>query len=186
MPERLREPTTDRLILRHLASTDVDFVLAHFSHPDVDRFLVDDDPVATREEAQAIVDYFVHTPGPLPNRWVLTLRDDGTPIGTIGFHVQRERDRRCEIGYDLSPQYWGRGYMSEALGAVLALGFDELFLNRIGAIVHPENAGSLRLLERFGFSREGVLRDWHCRDGIYHDHVTLSLLAREWRRSAVP
>lgn len=181
MPDRLPNLTTERLHLRAIAPTDVDFALAHFSHPDVDRFLVDDDPVTTRDQAQAIVDFFVHVPEAFPNRWVLTLRDDGTPIGTVGFHVFRQRDRRCEVGYDLSPQHWGRGYMSEALRAVLTLGFDVAHLNRVGAIVHPDNAGSLRLLERLGFTREGVLRDWHCRDGVFHDHVVLGLLAREWR-----
>ncbi len=136
--------------------------------------------MTTRDDAQAIVDYFVNVQGGIPNRWLIRLRADGTPIGTCGFHALRSRDRRCDIGYDLSPRHWGRGYMTEALSAALAFGFSELTLNRVGAIVHPENTASLRLLDRLGFLREGLLRDWHQRSGVFHDHVQLALLARDW------
>lgn len=172
--------TTPRLRLRPLADDDVDFIFAHFSDPEVDRFLLDDDPVRTREAAQAIVDFYIGAPGPTPNRWVLERLSDGLAIGTCGLHNWVERDRRCEVGYDLGPGAQGQGYMTEALSAVLAFGFTRLGLNRIEAIVHVDNAASLRLLSRLRFQREGVLRDLHLRDGVFHDHVVLSLLARDW------
>ena len=172
--------TTQRLRLRPLAATDVDFVFAHFADPAIGRFLLDDDPVRTREEAQAIVDFYVSAAGPTPNRWVLERLSDGMPIGTCGLHRWVQRDRCCEVGYDLSPRAQGQGYMTEALRAVLDFGFATLDLNRIEAIVHVNNAASLRLLDRLHFQREGVLRDLHLRDGVFHDHAVLSLLARDW------
>lgn len=178
--------TTQRLRLRPLAATDVDFVFAHFADPAIDRFLLDDDPVRTREEAQAIVDFYVSAAGPTPNRWVLERLSDGMPIGTCGLHRWVQRDRCCEVGYDLSPRAQGQGYMTEALRAVLDFGFATLDLNRIEAIVHVDNAASLRLLDRLHFQREGVLRDLHLRDGVFHDHAVLSLLARDWAVTQKP
>ena len=177
---------TQRLRLRAMAATDVDFVFAHFSDPAIDRFLLDDDPVRTREDAQAIVNFYVNAPGPTPNRWVLERRSDGRPIGTCGLHLWVQRDRRCEVGYDLSPHAQGQGYMTEALRAVLDFGFGTLGLNRIEAIVHVDNAASLRLLDRLRFQREGVLRELHLRDGVFHDHAVLSLLARDWVATPKP
>ncbi len=56
--------------------------------------------------------------------------------------------------------YWHQGYMSEALRAMLAYGFETLELNRIEALVMPENEASAILLLRLGFSEEGVLREY--------------------------
>ena len=72
---------------------------------------------------------------------------DDEPIGTCGFHLWSRAYRRAEVGYEIAPGSWGRGLMTEALGAVLRHGFDRLLLHRVVACVHPDNAASLRLAE---------------------------------------
>ena len=110
------------------------------------------------------------------NRWVLVRKVDARAIGTCGFHRWDARHHSCEVGYDLEPASWGQGYMAEALSTALGFGFREMDLNRVAAIVSPENAASLRLLEKLGFVREGLMRESLCRAGVYHDHWLLSLL----------
>lgn len=174
------ELTTERLLLRPLTAGDLDFVFRHFADPDVGRYLLDDDPVTSIDQAQAIVDFYLNPDATSYNRWILERKADHCPIGTFGFHRWSRNNHKAEIGYDLSPAAWGQGYMSEALRRVLEFGFGEMDLNRIEAIVYTENTASLKLLERHGFVREGLMREELCRNGVYYDHWLFSLLRREW------
>ena len=70
--------------------------------------------------------------------------------------------------------------MTEALRAALQHGFEKMELNRIEAIVYPENTASLRLLERLGFQQEGLLCQSFRQGDKYYDHLLLSLLQDEW------
>ena len=167
---------TERLILRPLAADDLEFVFRHFSDPQVGRYLLDDEPVTTRTQAQAILDFYLPPDDKPYNRWVLTRRSDGEPLGTCGFHKWRKPHHCAEIGYDLTPAGWGQGYMTEALRAVLQHGFGPMDLNRVEALIHPGNQASLRLAERLGFRREGLLRQCICQAGVYYDHWLLARL----------
>ena len=88
---------------------------------------------------------------------------------------------RAEIGYCLRSAHWGRGYMGEALSALIDHAFGVLKLRRLEADVDPNNAGSLRILDRMGFQREGLLRERWNVGGEIQDSALLGLLAREWR-----
>lgn len=111
---------------------------------------------------------------------MLERKSDNAFLGTCGFHCIDLDNNICELGYDLSPEYWSNGYMTEALGAILAFIFENTEMNRVQAFVHTENARSCRLLERNGFSREGIFRDKHFFRGKYYDHFMYSLLRREY------
>ncbi|NMF84194.1 GNAT family protein [Nodosilinea sp. P-1105] len=167
---------SSRLQLRPLAQADVAFVLYHFSDPAVNRHLLDQAAIASLEEAQNIVDFFVQSTDDTYTRWVLVNQADGQPIGTCGFHKWDQRNRRAEIGYDLTPGAWGQGYMSEALTTMLTYGFTAMGLNRVEALVYPANTASVKLLEKLNFQREGVLRDCFYHEGSFYDHWLLSLL----------
>ncbi len=181
MMSGFRELATDRLLLRPISIEDLAFVFRHFSNPDVGKYLLDEDPLTSLEQAQEIIDFYVNVDAKSYNRWIIERKADGSPIGTCGYHKWSRRDHKAEIGYDLSPFAWGQGYMSEAIKRIVEFGFDEMDLNRIEAMVYPENAASLKLLERHGFVREGLLREELCRAGVYYDHWLLSLLRREWQ-----
>ncbi len=70
--------------------------------------------------------------------------------------------------------------MPEALQVLIRYGFEEMDLNRIEATTHTGNQRSQRVLEKLGFQREGLLREYYCRDGVYNDQVQFSLLRKEW------
>lgn len=113
-------------------------------------------------------------------QWGVARREDDWVIGTCTLYHLDGRNRRAEIGFALGREHWGRGLMQEALGALLGYAFDTLNLHRVEADVDPGNAASLRLLERLGFVREGMMRERWLVGGGVQDSVILGLLRREW------
>jgi RimJ/RimL family protein N-acetyltransferase len=67
---------------------------------------------------------------------------------------------RADVGFELSKEYWGKGLASEALEAVINYGFEQLNLQRIQALIEPPNDSSQKLVERKGFIKEGLLRNY--------------------------
>jgi ribosomal-protein-alanine N-acetyltransferase len=171
---------TDRLILRQLTMEDIDFVFEHFHDPNVTQYLMDEPPVADYAQAQAIIEFYQAPEGKMHNRWGIVRRADNRLIGTCGYHKWMPAYFHAEIGYDLSPDCWGQGYMSEAMRAAIQNGFERMGLKRIGAVVYIHNDRSIKLLQKLGFKQEGLLRDYHCLNGIFYDHYLFSLLRREW------
>ncbi|MBK7201021.1 GNAT family protein [Candidatus Amarolinea dominans] len=172
---------TERLILRQMTLEDTDFVFQHFSDSAVSRYLMDEPPVTEYAQAQEIIQFYLEPEEGTHNRWLMVRKSDHRSIGTCGFHKWDKRYFRAEIGYDLSPSFWGQGYMIEALRAVIASGVEHMRLNRIDALVYIENDRSIQLLRRLGFKQEGVLRDYFCLDGKFYDHYLFALLQREWK-----
>lgn len=170
---------TERLLLRPLTSDDTDFVFQHFGNPQVYQYLLDEPPVTAYAQAEEIVQFYLEPAGKSYNRWVIgrkAERQSIQPIGTCGFHKWDKQHFRAEIGYDLSPDFWGQGYMREALEVVLAHGFGHMGLHRIEALVYVENLRSIRLLQKLGFKQEGVLQDCYHLDGKFYDHALFALL----------
>jgi ribosomal-protein-alanine N-acetyltransferase len=116
-------------------------------------------------------------------RWGIVLRQNQKFIGTLGLNGLQLNNKRAEIGYEIHPQYWRMGYTSEAIKEILRYSFEELDLNRIGAVVYPENIPSLKLLETIGFQVEGLLRGYMYQNSQSHDTYILSLLKQEWIKS---
>jgi [ribosomal protein S5]-alanine N-acetyltransferase len=175
--------TTERLVLRELSLNDTDFVYKHFSDLDVCKYLLDEEPLSQVSEAEDIINWYLSPEGKNHNRWGIEIKVDSTLIGTCGFHCWDKKNNIAEIGYDLRSKYWGRGYMSEAMQVALKNGFENMRLNRIQAFTYIENEKSIRLLERFGFKNEGIIRDKHYFRGQYYDHYCFSLLKREWNQA---
>jgi ribosomal-protein-alanine N-acetyltransferase len=113
--------------------------------------------------------------------WRWWLRERGHArrrvIGTVHFsQVVRGAFHNAMLGYSIDGACQGRGLMAEALRAAIAEVFSPAVnLHRIQANVRPENARSLRLLERLGFEREGCAREYLLIDGGWRDHVMTAL-----------
>ncbi len=178
-PNDFPQLETERLVLRQLTLDDTDFIYQHFSNPDVYRYLLDDDPVTSRGQAEEIVRFYVDSIGKSYNRWGIVKKAENILIGTCGFHNWNRRDARAEIGYDLSPEFWGQGFMTEVARESLRHAFQGMGLNRVQAIVYPENMPSIRLLEKLGFRKDGLLRQYHRMADVYYDHLLYSLLKED-------
>jgi len=100
----------------------------------------------------------------------------GPIVGTCNYtNIVRGPFLACNLGYQVARSHQGRGLMTEALRATNAFVFDEMRLHRIMANYRPENTRSGRLLERLGFAREGLARDYLFIDGAWRDHVLTAL-----------
>ena len=117
------------------------------------------------------------------------LKKDQQLVGGIALGLRRpERPYRCaEVGYWISPAYWGQGLATEALQPMLDAGFRILRLHRIEAWCHSDNEASIRLLKHAGFREEGRGRESVFRGGRWWDRILFGLLASEYRaRSRKP
>lgn len=104
-------------------------------------------------------------------------------IGNCGFHTWNPQHHRAEVGYALnSDEFKNKGYMKEALEKVIEYGFQAMQLNRIEALIDENNTPSKKLLDHFGFNREGNLRGHYLVDGIFEDSVLYSLLKSEYNK----
>ncbi|MGE5629956.1 MAG: GNAT family N-acetyltransferase [Caulobacteraceae bacterium] len=98
-------------------------------------------------------------------------------IGSISLSgILRGPLQSCIIGYTLDKPHNGRGYMSEAVCLLVDFGFKELKLHRIEAGVMPHNLGSIRVLEKNGFHKEGIARKNVEINGKWEDHQVLAIV----------
>lgn len=89
--------------------------------------------------------------------WAITVKESGRLIGMIDARVE---GCQMNLGYVLSREYWNKGYMSEAVAAVTEWGLSLNEIHRVWAVCDVENVASVRVLEKVGMRREGILRRW--------------------------
>ena len=167
---------TERLNLREIIKEDADVVFTTFSNDDVIRYY-GQEKLKSIEEAEKIIDIFSAAySGKRGIRWGIERKDTQELIGTIGFHAWLPNHKRAEIGYEIHPEHWRKGYTHEAILKVISYGFEELAIERIGAIVFTENEASNGLLTKIGFQNEGLLRNYMYQNGMPHDTFIYSFL----------
>lgn len=167
---------TERLILREIRLEDAASLFSVFSNEAVTRYYgmsTFDKLVQAEQLIEAFSKNFTEKRGV---RWEIEIKGEKDLAGTIGFNHWSPAHKRAEIGYELHPDVWGHGYASEALEQILDYGFQDMKLNRIGAVVFLKNAASSQLLRKQGFEKEGILRNYMCQDGETHDVFVYSKL----------
>ena len=139
------------------------------------------DKLVERSEADELIAAF-HTYYQIRQgiRWGIILKDTEELIGSIGLNNMKLRVKRSEIGYELHPDYWKKGYISEAMAGVLRYAFEELGIFRMAAITFPQNEKSNGLLLKMGFELEGKLRGYLFQGEKSHDALVFSLLRTDW------
>ncbi|HEY6119055.1 MAG TPA: GNAT family N-acetyltransferase [Pyrinomonadaceae bacterium] len=175
-------PTIDagRVLLRRLNKNDIESLFRIFSDPRVMRYW-STPPLANTQAAMDLLndihDLFEKR---IMLKWGIALRENNLLIGTATLFNLNFDNGRAEIGYGLGSQFWGHGYMNEALRALINFAFDTLKLRRLEADVDPRNTGSIRTVERLGFKQEGLMRErWHV-NGELQDSLFYGLLRHEW------
>jgi len=145
---------TDRLILRRPVRDDAAAVFSYSSDPLVTRLLTfpPSTDIAESRAFLARCDRMWSDGSAFPLG--ITLSDADRLIGMIELHPT---DHGVELGYVLARAYWGNGYMPEAVRAVADWALGEPSVMRVSAYCDVDNAASQRVLEKAGFSPEGVL-----------------------------
>lgn len=138
----------------------------------------------TVEQSRATLAEFLNQQQASPRlRYDLALAlPGGKAIGGISVHLDDTRLGNAEIGYVLHSDYWGGGFVSEAVQLVSEAIFSQWPLNRLWARCVDGNKASRRVLTRLGMRHEGTLLRAERIDGEWHDVMMFALLAEEWRK----
>ncbi|BAT58762.1 putative ribosomal N-acetyltransferase YdaF [Variibacter gotjawalensis] len=108
-------------------------------------------------------------------------KDDRKLVGGLTLaNIRRGVAQAGSLGYWMGEPFAGQGYMSDAVRALTRFSFGALRLHRIEAACIPTNQASIALLERVGFRREGLARQYLCINGLWQDHLLYGLVRTEW------
>lgn len=163
-----------RIRVRAWRSDDAEALVAAANHPDVARYLRDRFPYPyTSADAAAFLGHVVPaTPGQLH-----AIEVDDAIAGGVGIHPGDDVERAsAELGYWLTPRCWGQGIMPAVIDAYVPMVAARFGLRRVWAKVYAPNVASMRVLERCGFQREGVLRQAVLKRGEVLDAVMYARL----------
>lgn len=177
---------TERLKLIEIKDTHLEDLFLLFKDPEVTKYynLL---PYNNVSDGQKFIEWYSKRfEEELAIRWGIMLkeRNDEKIIGTLGFNNYTHK-HRANIGYDLQKQYWNKGYITEALKAVVQFGFEQLGVNRIEAEVMLGNISSEKVLNKIGFSKEGVLRQWMYWNEAYYDMCMYALLYHDYKKKRI-
>jgi ribosomal-protein-alanine N-acetyltransferase len=115
--------------------------------------------------------------------FLICRNEDGAIVGGMALsQIFRKAFQNAYLGYYLAEKYTGKGYMTEAVELVLRFAFKELKLHRVEANVQPENAASIAVLQRCGFTREGFSPKYLKIGGRWRDHERFAIIVEDWRK----
>jgi RimJ/RimL family protein N-acetyltransferase len=161
---------TKRLILQQVTIIDAEFILKILNDPSFirnigDRKVRSMDDARDYTTSKLIASYEKFGFG----MYLVILKDTGVPAGICGL-IKRDGLEDVDIGYAFLPQYWSKGYATEAALAVKEYAKNTIGLKRLVAITDPENLGSIRVLEKIGLEFEKMVR-------LSEDDIELKLYA---------
>ena len=173
---------TPRLTLRPWCEDDAAAMHVIFGDPEAMRFW-NTAPSRCAEDLLPGIRRSVSAPPEFHAAWAVVLKETGVPIGFLNYHHREVSNARLEIGYILARAFWGQGLAGEAVSALLDHCFGAPEVNRVEALIDPDNAASVRLAERMGFQLEsGRMRQrLKMPDGRFADSLMYGLLAADWR-----
>ena len=154
----MKEILTERLILRTWKATDskdlYEYAQSEKVGPNAGW-----KPHKSEEESTEIVSFFIQN----NNTYAIVLKDENKVIGSIGLHDRKPDENskgleQREVGYVLSPKYWGQGIMPEAVRAVLNYGFNEMNLDLMWCGHYDFNNNSKRVIEKSGFNYKFTIK----------------------------
>lgn len=154
--------------LREQSPKDAEAFYEYYTDPEVARYILATNP-KTLSEATAEIHYcrnlFKYKRGIY---WTIARKEDDRMIGAVGLYINNQH-WRGEICYDISRQYWNKGIMTRAIQCVIDFCFSQVGINRIEAVTLEENAPSIALLNKLGFTHEGVLKNYRYFSGKSYD-----------------
>jgi len=147
---------TERLLLKNIGLDDQEFILSQFSNDTINRYLFDAEPMTCLDDAIELINFYIQAEPRLQHRWIIVSKSGQEKFGTCGFHCWNQKDRSVEVGYDLCEAFWGKGYMTEAMQAIISFAGQQMGVREIRACIYVENERSIRLAERMGFKFSGT------------------------------
>lgn len=147
---KISEPfETKRMKFRLLNENDLEVIYKQFSDLDMCKYF--SDPPCDLEEAKGIIEHYQNPEERGHLRYGMFDKVTDVFIGTCGYHYWDAELKQVEIGYDIWKDYWGQGYISEALPLLIDICFEHLNVDSIYILTHPQNKASMASVRKFGF-----------------------------------
>lgn len=174
---------TKRLLLRKVTPEVLQFVFRTMNDDGLIRFLgLSSHEELRKEKVKMEIGIRTHNKSFL--YFHLITPETNELVGWCGFHTWYLDHFRAEIGYGLmGEKYKKLGFMSEAMEAIVKIGFSEMKLNRIEAFISPNNIPSLKLAQKFGFKSEGCLKNHYLSNEVFEDSEVFGLLRSDYEIS---
>lgn len=171
---------TERLILRRMTMDDAQHLFDFTSNPIGKEYLSWDAHKTIEQTYGFLAMMEGRRVNNEPVQWGIELKSEKRIIGIIGLAIYMPAHNRGEFTYILSPDYLGKGYMTEAAAAFFRFCFEEIKLNRLEGKNEEDHIDTHKIIEKLGMRREGVLRDLLFQKGKYRNYIMWSILAKEY------
>lgn len=171
--------TGDQVVLRDLTLDDLVDVHNLVGDPRVTDWLSFD--ARSLQQSEAMIEGIISRRSAEPrSEWYLgiTGKADDRVVGFV--RLAREGVDAAQLGYALIPEVQGRGYAADAIRTIITAGLQQWNLHRVAALIGPDNARSIQLVKRLGFTYEGTIRDHVYTNGAWRDSQMWSVLDHEW------
>ena len=175
--------TTRRLQIRDYVVGDAPTVFGYANDPAYWQFQRSEPPTA--QQIDTLIKWVVSEQASVPRLayfLAATRKDTGEIVGEAVLKITNPAERQGEVGFGVAPRFWKQGFGTEITGAVLDAAFSQLKLHRVGAQCSPENKGSIRIMQKMGMAREGLLRDIHFARGRWWSSVIYGVLEHEYAK----
>jgi RimJ/RimL family protein N-acetyltransferase len=150
---------TPHLLLRPWALEDADAWFNILQEDGILRYFPNQTPPSREKAEPYITHHLTHWRTRGYGHWAVVTRPDGQVVGWCGLEYLTDLDE-TEVAYLLSKRVWGRGYATEAARAAVQFGFGSTGLEKIIGLVHPENLGSVHVLEKCGLNFADRITLW--------------------------
>lgn len=166
--------TTERLLLRQFADSDLENVFRGLSQPDVIKYygVSYQTLEATKAQMQFFADLEINGTGIW---WAVCSPNNRIFYGAGGLNSLSKEHKKAEIGFWLLPEFWGKGILAEAMPLICNYGFENLGLHRIEGIVETENTNCKNAMAKLDFRHEGTMRDCEIKNGRF---ISLDIFAK--------
>lgn len=173
---------TERFILRRIEASDAREIYHYFSKDEVTEYYDLDSFTDIQQAIDLIERWNNRFQEGKSIRWGIARKEDNKLIGSCGYHNWAKEHFKAEIGYEVTPEQWRQGVITEVLKPILSYGFEQMNLHRIEAFYDPANTASQKSLAKAGFKVEGVLKECFFEKGKFVDAEICSLLASDFMK----
>jgi RimJ/RimL family protein N-acetyltransferase len=173
--------TTTRLILRDYRESDFSGVHEYACDDETVKFMSwgPNSPKETRDFINLAIS-LAHLEPRVDFHFIIELKKNRKIIGGCGIHIREKRRDMALIGYTLNKHFWGQGFATESLGALLKFGFEQLDLTEIRATCDVRNIGSYRVMEKNNMRRKARMDKHLLQKGEWRDTYLYAILRRDY------
>lgn len=172
--------TTPRLLLRKITLSDRESYFRLFSSPEVARYMNWEAHTRMEQTDAALTKLMGRYEAGRCYRWGIALPEENTLMGIIELLKFDEEKGTCAFAYQLAPEYWGRGYGTEALTAAMDFAFGEMGVNAILTDHMEPNAASGAAMKKAGMTYVQTIPGVYRKNGEVYDGILYRITREEW------